>query len=47
MDRIDGSLDYAAVVEGDAPWTGQLMAIGVRPGPKKEVKRYFNDLCLL
>lgn len=35
------------IFEPDAPWTGQLMAIGVVPGLRKDLKKHFNRLKLL
>lgn len=33
--------------EPDAPWDGALMAVGIEPGPKKEVGRHLANLPLL
>ncbi len=38
---------HARVVENDAPWTGQLMAIGIPPRPRKELRRYLSHLPLV
>lgn len=38
---------HAAIRENDAPYYGELMAIGVCPALKKEVKPYVSSLPLL
>ena len=38
---------HSAVRENDAPWSGQLMAIGLRPAPRDQVQRYVSSLPLL
>jgi hypothetical protein len=40
-------VDHIAIREPDSPWDGQLMAIGVIPGPKKQLRKYFSQLPLL
>jgi hypothetical protein len=40
-------VDHVRVVEPDAPWLGQLMAIGVPPGRKEVVGRPFSSLSKL
>lgn len=40
-------IQHARIVEDQAPYTGQLMALGVRPGPRKEVHRQLSSLPLL
>lgn len=51
--RVRCALDAAgvphvAVVESDAPWTGQLMAIGVAPQPRTpKLKRLLGHLALV
>lgn len=49
---IEGSLTQAgiaahSVVENDPPYAGQLMAIGLSPAPKDEVRRPLSNLPLL
>jgi hypothetical protein len=40
-------LELVEVREDTAPYCGQLMAIGVRPGPRKTLKPHFGGLpCL-
>lgn len=40
-------ISHRLIFEPDAPYTGQLMAIGVTPRPRSEVKGYFSALKLL
>jgi hypothetical protein len=40
-------IPHKCIFEPDAPWTGQLMAIGVFPGPRKKLRKYFSNLPLL
>lgn len=35
------------IVENDAPYTGQLMAIGIPPMPRSKLKKLLSDLPLL
>lgn len=38
---------HALVIENDAPYQGQAMAIGIRPEPRSTLKRYLRGLRLL
>lgn len=38
---------HKLVVENDEPYTGQAMAIGVTPGERSKLKKYFTKLPLL
>lgn len=40
-------IPHKLIFEPDAPWTGQLMAIGVVPGPRKKLRKYFSNFPLL
>lgn len=40
-------LPHVAIVEADAPFTGQLMALGLKPAPRSCVGRWLADLPLL
>jgi hypothetical protein len=40
-------VQFSAIIESDAPYTGQLLAIGVSPRRKEEVKRHLSSLALL
>lgn len=42
-----GGIPHKCIFEPDAPWTGQMMAIGVCPGPRKKLRKYFSNLPLL
>lgn len=41
------SVAHRAIVENDPPYRGQLMAIGLEPRPRSEVKKYMKSLPLL
>ena len=47
--RLDGlCVDYAAVVENDAPYSGQLTALGVAPvQDRRTIRRALSSLPLL
>lgn len=38
---------FVSIHEPDPPYNGQLMAIGVIPGPKKEVGRHLSSIPLV
>jgi len=38
---------FVPITEADAPWTGQLMALGLQPQRKEAVKRFVSSLPLL
>jgi hypothetical protein len=38
---------HAAIIESDEPYAGQLMAIGIAPRPRAEVRRYVSSMPLL
>lgn len=38
---------HRAIVESDNPYAGELMAIGLEPRPRNEVRRYVSSLPLL
>jgi len=38
---------HRAVIENDEPYCGELMAIGLEPCPRSEVKKYMKSLPLL
>ncbi len=44
---IDAGIPHTAVREPDEPWNGQLMAIGIRPGPRDTVRKLLSNLPLL
>lgn len=47
-DRLHAAgIEFVAVREPDPPWGGQLMAIGVRPMLRREVRRHLSSLPLL
>jgi hypothetical protein len=40
-------IPHRRIIENDAPWTGQLMAIGIKPMRRSELKRHLSGLKLL
>lgn len=44
---LRGRLPFTPVFEPDAPFNGQLMAIGIEPRRKEELRRYLSALPLL
>jgi len=38
---------HARIEEPDAPWSGELMALGVVPARKEGLKKYFSSIPLL
>jgi len=44
--QLEG-VPHRAIRENDPPWCGELLAIGLRPALKKEVKRFVSALPLL
>ncbi len=40
-------IKHKRIVESDAPFTGQLMALGVPPGKRSELRRYLSSVPLL
>jgi hypothetical protein len=41
------NIQHVAVTESDAPYAGQLMAIGCAPAPKEHLRRYLSSLRLI
>ena len=41
------SLEFVRIEEVDAPFTGQLMALGLRPRAKEVLRRHLSSLPLL
>jgi hypothetical protein len=37
---VEAKIHHAAIREPDAPWNGQLMAIGIHPRPREDLKRF-------
>ena len=40
-------IEYALIVESDAPYTGQAMAIGIEPGDRSKLKKILSRLPLV
>jgi hypothetical protein len=47
FDLFMAGIPHKLIFEPDAPWTGQLMAIGVCPQPRGKLRRHFANLPLL
>lgn len=52
LDQLAQKLEAASqpvvrVVESDGPYAGQLMALGIEPGPKSQRRRFLSSLPLL
>jgi hypothetical protein len=43
----DQGVAHHLVRENDAPYSNQLMAIGVTPAPRSQLRRHFSSLPLL
>ena len=44
---VSAGIPHAAIREPDAPWCGQLMALGIEPARKEVVRRVTSSLPLL
>lgn len=45
--RLDkAGLRFKRIVEPDMPWNGSLMALGIVPGSRQELRRHLSDLPL-
>lgn len=40
-------MEHSRIIENQEPYDGELLAIGVRPGPREELRRYFSCLPLV
>jgi hypothetical protein len=40
-------ISHRRIIENDAPWTGQLMAIGIKPMFRSELRKHLSGLRLL
>lgn len=40
-------IKHKRIIESDAPWTGQLMAIGIPPARRNQLKKYLSSCKLL
>jgi len=41
------NIPFRSIRENDPPFEGELMAIGVQPGERRNLKKYFSRLQLL
>jgi hypothetical protein len=46
-DLFKASIAHQRIVENDAPYSGQLMALGVKPGWRSELKKHLSSCPLL
>jgi hypothetical protein len=44
---VKAGIPHNRIIEGDRPYEGQLMAIGVMPMDRKRVRKYLSDLPLV
>lgn len=44
---IHNGVPHKAIRENDPPYRGELLAIGVTPQPRSQLRRYFSTLPLL
>jgi len=44
---LEASVAHAAIRETEGEYAGQLMAIGARPAPREQVRRWFSSLPLI
>ncbi len=44
---FQAGIRHRRIIENDAPWTGQLMAIGIPPRPRRELRKYLSSYALL
>lgn len=43
---LRNGLELSAIREPDEPWSGQLMAIGIKPQPREKIKKLLSNLPL-
>ncbi len=43
---VAAAVPHSIIVETDGNWAGQMMAIGVTPGPRSALRRHFSSLPL-
>lgn len=47
-ERLKGiNLPHVAIRENEGPYAGQITAIGVQPGRRSKLRKYFSSLPLL
>jgi hypothetical protein len=44
---FQAGIPHRRIIENDAPWTGQLMAIGIKPMRRSDLRRHLSALKLL
>jgi hypothetical protein len=47
LDLAEAGVAFVAIREPDPPWSGALMAIGLHPAHKEQLRRYVRHLPLL
>lgn len=40
-------VEFRSIVESDPPYAGELMAIGLKPAPRAQIRRYVSSFPLL
>ena len=40
-------IQHKRIIEDDAPYCGELMALGIVPGERKKLKKFFSKLPLI
>lgn len=43
----EARVEHSVIIEADGPYTGQLLAIGVAPRRKEELRKHLSALALL
>jgi hypothetical protein len=43
----ENCVPHREIVENDAPWTGQLMALGIYPTERRRIRRLLSTLPLV
>jgi peptidyl-tRNA hydrolase len=48
QERLEAEgVPHRPIVENDAPYAGELLAIGIQPDERSKLKKYFSKLTLL
>lgn len=47
FDLFQKGIPHKRIIENDAPWTGQLMAIGIPPMERSKLRKYLSALPLI
>ena len=44
---LNKNVPHVSIREPDAPFFGEILAIGVKPGPKSQLRKYFSNFKLI